>query len=73
MGELAAEDCAPVYCAVESVKGRTGKEEAMLMQAIDLTDLEVVEESAVQSAATNGGVLCGIGCDGLVCGLWCGR
>ena len=34
---------------------------------------KVKEESAVQSAATNGGVLCGLGCDGLVCGLWCGR
>ena len=73
MGELAVEGCAPVCCVVESAKGHTGEEETMLMQAIDLTDLEVVEESAVQSAATNGGVLCGLGCDGLVCGLWCGR
>lgn len=46
----------------------------MMMQAVDLTDLEIVEESAVQSAATvNGGFLCGFACDGLICGLWCGQ
>ncbi len=45
----------------------------MLMRAVDLTDLEVVEESVVQSASVNGGLLCGFACDGLICGLWCGK
>lgn len=45
----------------------------MVMQVIDLTDLEIVEESAVQSTTVNGGFFCGLACDGLICGLWCGR
>lgn len=46
----------------------------MLAQMVDLTDLEMIEESIVQSGASiNGGFFCGIGCDGLICGLWCGR
>ncbi len=43
------------------------------MTAIDLNELEVVEQSVVQSgASTTGGVLCGIGCSGWICGLGCG-
>ncbi len=68
VGEPAAEGCALVQHAAWYVK-----EGAMFIQAVDLTDLEIVEESAVQSATITGGFLCGIGCDGLICGLWCGR
>ncbi len=43
------------------------------MTIVDLTELEVIEHSTLQSVSAAGGVFCGIGCDGLLCGLWCGR
>lgn len=44
------------------------------MITVDLTELQIVEESVVRSGASvMGGLLCGLGCDGLVCGLWCGK
>ncbi len=43
------------------------------MTIVDLTELEVIEHSTLQSAAVAGGIVCGFGCDGLLCGLWCGR
>lgn len=46
------------------------------MQYINLTDLEIVEETTLNSGAVPnwppGGYLCGIGCaGGNLCGLWC--
>jgi len=40
------------------------------MKAVDLTSLEVIEESAMQGIL--GGLFCGLGCGGLICGLGCG-
>jgi len=43
------------------------------MEAIDLSELAVVEESALQTGAvTTGGGICGIVCGGTVCGIICG-
>ena len=39
------------------------------MTQIDLTELEVVETSALNSLA--GGAICGFGCGGGVCGFGC--
>lgn len=45
------------------------------MQHIDLTELEVVEGSFLNSAVPYwppGGYVCGLGCaGGNICGLWC--
>lgn len=43
------------------------------MHTIDLTELELVEESALQSGvAPTGGGLCGFVCGGALCGFGCG-
>lgn len=43
------------------------------MIVIDLSELEVFEESTLQSGpVTNGGFWCGVACGGLFCGLGCG-
>jgi len=43
------------------------------MQTIDLSELALIEESAVQTmAVTAGGGLCGFVCGGALCGIICG-
>jgi hypothetical protein len=43
------------------------------MHAIDLTELELVEESTLQSGVVPaGGGLCGFVCGGALCGFGCG-
>lgn len=48
------------------------------MRYVDLSDLEVVEETILNSGAGTvpcwppGGYVCGLGCSGgNICGLWC--
>lgn len=44
------------------------------MRHINLTDLEIVEESVVNSGASpNSGFICGFGCGGGICGFSCGE
>jgi len=43
------------------------------MATIDLNELEMIEEEALQSdLTTNGGLICGFACGGLICGFGCG-
>lgn len=43
------------------------------MSFVDLTDLEIIDQSVVNSSAgALGGGICGLGCKGgVLCGLWC--